>query len=83
MSHAGTSRRVRQWREQAQTANHTFPGRIGKLRQEAAKLEIATEIKGDQTKVTVTVQSLVPHNLPTPIPRGLASCSNSTSKGKT
>jgi hypothetical protein len=49
-------------------ANHTFPGRIGKLRQEAAKLEIATEIKGDQTKVTVTVQSLVPHNLPTTHP---------------
>jgi hypothetical protein len=50
------------------TANHTFPGRIGKLRQEAAKLEIATEVKGDQTKVTVTVQSLVPHNLPTTHP---------------
>ena len=50
------------------TANHTFPGRIGKLRQEAAKLEIATEVRGDQTKVTVTVQSLVPHNLPTTHP---------------
>jgi hypothetical protein len=50
------------------TANHTFPGRIGKLRQEAVKLEIATEVKGDQTKVTVTVQSLVPHNLPTTHP---------------
>ncbi|MER3422994.1 MAG: hypothetical protein C4293_06920 [Nitrospiraceae bacterium] len=49
-------------------ANHTFPGRIGKLRQEAAKLDIATEVKGDQTKVTVTVQSLVPHNLPTTHP---------------
>ena len=49
-------------------ANHTFPGRVGKLRQEAAKLEVATEIKGDQTKVTVTVQSLVPHNLPTTHP---------------
>jgi len=49
-------------------ANHTFPGRIGKLRQEAAKLEIETSVKGDQTKVTVKVQSLVPHNLPTTHP---------------
>ncbi|WP_447979625.1 multiheme c-type cytochrome [Candidatus Nitrospira bockiana] len=49
-------------------ANHTFPGRVGKLRQEAARLDIATEVKGDQTKVTVTVQSLVPHNLPTTHP---------------
>src|SRR5205823_4819949 len=31
-------------------ANHTFPGRVGKLRQEAAKLELATEVKGDKTK---------------------------------
>jgi cytochrome c554/c'-like protein len=45
-------------------ANHSFPGRIGKLRQEAAKLEIATVVKGDQTTVKITVQSLVPHNLP-------------------
>jgi hypothetical protein len=49
-------------------ANHTFPGRIGRLRQEAAKLDVATDIKGDQTKVTVKVQSLVPHNLPTTHP---------------
>jgi hypothetical protein len=49
-------------------ANHTFPGRVGKLRQEAARLEIATAMTGDQTKVTVTVQSLVPHNLPTTHP---------------
>lgn len=49
-------------------ANHSFPGRVGKLRQEAAKLEIVTAVKGDQTKVTVTVQSLVPHNLPTTHP---------------
>lgn len=45
-------------------ANHSFPGRIGKLRQEAAKLEIATVVKSDQTTVKITVQSLVPHNLP-------------------
>jgi hypothetical protein len=49
-------------------ANHSFPGRIGKLRQEAAKLDVTAEIKGDQTKVTVAVQSLVPHNLPTTHP---------------
>jgi len=49
-------------------ANHSFPGRVGKLRQEAAKLDIVTTVKGDQTKVTVTVQSLVPHNLPTTHP---------------
>jgi len=49
-------------------ANHSFPGRIGKLRQEAAKLEVVTEVKGAQTTVRVTVQSLVPHNLPTTHP---------------
>ena len=49
-------------------ANHTFPGRIGKLRQEAAKLDIETKIEGDKTTVAVKVQSLVPHNLPTTHP---------------
>ncbi|MFQ5991324.1 MAG: multiheme c-type cytochrome [Nitrospiraceae bacterium] len=49
-------------------ANHTFPGRVGKLRQEAAKLDIATSVKGAKSHVTVTVQSLVPHNLPTTHP---------------
>lgn len=49
-------------------ANHTFPGRIGKLRQEAAKLETQTKIEGDKTTLTVKVQSLVPHNLPTTHP---------------
>ncbi len=49
-------------------ANHTFPGRIGKLRQEAAKLDVETKIHGDKTTVTVKVQSLVPHNLPTTHP---------------
>ncbi len=49
-------------------ANHSFPGRIGKLRQEAAKVDIQTAVKGEQTTVTVTVQSLVPHNLPTTHP---------------
>ena len=46
------------------TANHTFPGRIGTLRQEAAKLDVQTKIEGEKTTVTVKVQSLVPHNLP-------------------
>ncbi len=49
-------------------ANHTFPGRIGKLRQEAAKLDVQTKVDGDKTTVTVKVQSLVPHNLPTTHP---------------
>lgn len=46
------------------TANHTFPGRIGKLRQEAAKLAVQTKIDSEKTTVTIKVQSLVPHNLP-------------------
>jgi len=45
-------------------ANHTFPGRIGNLRQEAAKLDVQTKIEGEKTTVAVKVQSLVPHNLP-------------------
>ena len=45
-------------------ANHSFPGRLGKLRQEAAKLAVQTKVDGDKTTVTVKVQSLVPHNLP-------------------
>lgn len=49
-------------------ANHSFPGRIGKLRQEAAQLDVATVVQGDKTTVTVKVQSLVPHNLPTTHP---------------
>jgi hypothetical protein len=49
-------------------ANHTFPGRIGKLRQEAAKLDVHTKVENDRTTVTVKVQSLVPHNLPTTHP---------------
>jgi hypothetical protein len=49
-------------------ANHTFPGRVGKLRQEAAKLDLEVSVKGEQTTVKVTVQSMVPHNLPTTHP---------------
>jgi hypothetical protein len=63
-------------------ANHTFPGRIGKLRQEAAKLEVVPEVKGDKTKVTVTVRSLVPHNLPTTHPGWASVVLDLTVKGK-
>lgn len=50
------------------TANHSFPGRFGKVRAEAATLDITTEVKGEQSEVNVVVQSLVPHNLPLPHP---------------
>ncbi|NGZ98209.1 MAG: hypothetical protein CV089_19140, partial [Nitrospira sp. WS110] len=36
-------------------ANHSFPGRIGKLRQEAAKLDVQTKMDGEKTTVTVRV----------------------------
>lgn len=63
-------------------ANHTFPGRIGKLRQEAAKLEVQTKVEGDKTTVTVKVQSLVPHNLPTTHPAWATVVLNLDVKGK-
>lgn len=63
-------------------ANHTFPGRVGKLRQEAAKLDVETEVKGEQTQVTVTVHSLVPHNLPTTHPGWAKVVLDLTIKGK-
>jgi hypothetical protein len=63
-------------------ANHTFPGRIGKLRQEAAKLDVKSEVKPDKTKVTVTLESLVPHNLPTTHPGWASVVLELTIKGK-
>ena len=63
-------------------ANHTFPGRIGQLRQEAAKLDVATKVDGDRTSVTVAVQSLVPHNLPTTHPGWASVVLELTVKGK-
>ncbi len=63
-------------------ANHTFPGRIGKLRQEAAKLDVQTKIDGDKTTVTVKVQSLVPHNLPTTHPAWASVALDLDIKGK-
>jgi hypothetical protein len=63
-------------------ANHSFPGRIGKLRQEAAKLDVQTKIDGDKTTVRVTVQSLVPHNLPATHPAWAAVVLDVEIKGK-
>ena len=63
-------------------ANHSFPGRIGKLRQEAAKLDVQTRIDGDKTTVVVKVQSLVPHNLPATHPAWAAAVLNLDIKGK-
>jgi len=63
-------------------ANHTFPGRLGKLRQEAAKLDVRTKVEGDKTTVTVKVQSLVPHNLPATHPAWASAVLNLEIKGK-
>jgi hypothetical protein len=63
-------------------ANHTFPGRIGTLRQDAAKLDVRTKIEGDKTTVTVKVQSLVPHNLPATHPAWATVSLNLEVKGK-
>ena len=63
-------------------ANHSFPGRIGKLRQEAAKLDVQTKIEGDMTTVRVKVQSLVPHNLPATHPAWAAVVLDFEIKGK-
>ncbi len=63
-------------------ANHTFPGRIGKLRQEAAQLTLESAVAGPQATVAVTVQSLVPHNLPTTHPAWASVILRLTIKGK-
>lgn len=63
-------------------ANHTFPGRIGTLRQEAAKLDIQTKVEAERTTVIVKVQSLVPHNLPTTHPGWATVILNLEVKGK-
>jgi hypothetical protein len=63
-------------------ANHSFPGRLGTLRQDAAKLDVVTKVTGDQTTVTVTVHSLVPHNLPTTHPGWASVALDLTIKGK-
>jgi hypothetical protein len=63
-------------------ANHSFPGRLGKLRQDAAKIDFRTEVKGQQTTVTVTLRNLVPHNLPTTHPGWASVLLDLTIKGK-
>ncbi len=63
-------------------ANHTFPGRIGKLRQEAAQVTLESTVAGPTTTVAVTVQSLVPHNLPTTHPAWASVVLRLTIKGK-
>ncbi len=63
-------------------SNHSFPGRIGKLRQEAAKLDVQTKVEGDNTTVTVKVKSLVPHNLPATHPAWATVVLNLDIKGK-
>jgi hypothetical protein len=49
-------------------ANHSFPGRFGKVRAEAVTLDFTTAVKGDTSQVQVSINSLVPHNLPLPHP---------------
>jgi len=49
-------------------ANHSFPGRFGKVRAKAIELDFSTVVKGKMSSVDVTIQSLVPHNLPLPHP---------------
>ncbi len=49
-------------------SNHSFPGRFGKVRADAVKLTVETDVQGMESQVKVTIQSLVPHNLPLPHP---------------
>lgn len=49
-------------------ANHSFPGRFGKVRAEAVQLDFTTTVKGDTSEVAVKIDSLVPHNFPLPHP---------------
>jgi hypothetical protein len=49
-------------------ANHSFPGRFGKVRAEAVTIDFTTAVKGDTSQVQVSINSLVPHNLPLPHP---------------
>ncbi|GJL56936.1 MAG: cytochrome c family protein [Nitrospirales bacterium] len=49
-------------------ANHSFPGRFGKVRAKAVELDFTTNVQGETSTVDVTIQSLVPHNLPMPHP---------------
>jgi len=49
-------------------AGHEFNGKSPALRRQAFDLDYDTESHGDQTKLTVKVKNLVPHNVPTTHP---------------
>jgi nitrate/TMAO reductase-like tetraheme cytochrome c subunit len=49
-------------------AGHEFNGKSPALRKQAFELDYETEVRGAQTKLTVTVKNLVPHNVPTTHP---------------
>src|SRR2546428_2405958 len=49
-------------------AGHEFNGKSPALRKEAFELDYETEVQGAQTKLTVKLKNLVPHNVPTTHP---------------
>ena len=49
-------------------AGHEFNGKSPALRRQSFDLDYETETQGDQTKLTVKVKNLVPHNIPTTHP---------------
>ena len=63
-------------------ANHSFPGRFGKVRADAVELDFTTTVKGKTSQVNVTIKSLVPHNLPLPHPGWSRVVVDLTIKGK-
>ena len=63
-------------------ANHSFPGRFGKVRAEAVELDFSATVKGKSSQVDVTIKSLVPHNLPLPHPGWSRVVVDLTIKGK-
>ena len=63
-------------------ANHSFPGRFGKVRADAVELDFSTAVKGKTSQVDVSIKSLVPHNLPLPHPGWSRVVVDLTIKGK-
>ncbi len=49
-------------------AGHEFNGKSPALRKQAFELDYESEVRGAQTKLTVTLKNLVPHNVPTTHP---------------
>lgn len=49
-------------------AGHEFNGKSPALRKQAFDLDYETDVQGPQTKMTVRVKNLVPHNVPTSHP---------------